>query len=87
MERDKYFGEAIKLSDPVNEAVAVVPGTPLENVSRALWVGTGGDISAKLGDDISFHTFKNVPDGTALPFRVSEVRASGTTANDMLALY
>lgn len=86
-ERDKYYGADVALSDPANEALPIVPGEALADTARGIYVGVGGDISMKGGDDSAFRLWKNVPDGTTLAFRVAEVQATGTTATDMLALY
>lgn len=85
--QDKYFSNTVQLSDPANEAAPITPGTPLDDTARAMYVGGAGDISMKGEDDASFVLWKNVPAGSFLPFRVKEVRANGTTATNMLALY
>ncbi len=68
--------EAVSKSDTVN--------LPL-GVSRALYVGTGGDISVIM-DGGQTVTFANVPDGTILPIRVSRVRSTGTDASDIVSI-
>lgn len=85
-ERDKYYGAPVALSDPANEAVPITPGEPLDETARAIYVGTGGNLMMRGGDDTAMRTWKNVPDGTMLPFRVDEVGV-GSTATDLLALY
>jgi len=87
MPQDKYYGVNVTLSDPANEARVVVPGTPLTEPSRSLYVGVGGDIVMRGMDDTTNKTWKNVPDGAILPFRASLIVASGTTATNILALY
>jgi hypothetical protein len=49
-------------------------------------VGNGGDIAVTMrgGDEV---TFANVADGVILPIRVLRVKATGTTATDILAIY
>jgi hypothetical protein len=73
---------------PAARAAAVAPhdSNPLAEPARALFVGTGGDIVA-CGVSGGDAVFKNVPDGTVLPFRAQFVRATGTTATDILALF
>lgn len=58
-----------------------------DGACRALWVGTGGDISIISASDDSAVTLANVPDGTLLPISAKAVRVSGTTADDIVALY
>ena len=53
---------------------------------RALYVGTGGNIVATGVDGVSV-TFSNVPSGTLLPIRPKIVKATGTTATNILGLY
>jgi hypothetical protein len=68
--------------------MAVVPHdvNALADVPKALFVGTGGNITLR-GAGTSDLVFKNVPDGSVLPFRAQFVRATGTTAADIVALY
>lgn len=59
----------------------------LTTVSRALWVGTGGDIALMASGDSASVILKNVPNGTLLPIRIKRVLITGTTAADLVALY
>lgn len=54
-------------------------------VSRALYVGTGGNlrILTEKGQDV---LFKNVADGALIPVRATRVFATNSTAADILAL-
>lgn len=53
---------------------------------RALWVGTGGDLSVIAADDTTAVTISNVADGTVVPIRAKHVQ-DATTASDIVALY
>ena len=55
--------------------------------SRSIFVGTGGDLSVILFEDSSAVLLKNIANGTLLPLRVKAVRATGTTAADLVAIY
>ncbi len=68
-------GEAVSPSDTVD----------LTNVSRALWVGTGGDLTVIMQDTTTV-ALLNVPDGSLLPICVSRVKLTGTDADDIVAL-
>lgn len=60
----------------------------LEQATRAIFVGTGGNLLVKLhGDNATTLTFLNVPDGTLLPIRVKTVVRTSTTAAAMIALF
>lgn len=52
---------------------------------RALYVGTGGNVSVITGG--STVTFVGVLGGTVLPVSCSRVRSTGTTASNIVALY
>jgi hypothetical protein len=51
-----------------------------------LYVGTGGDlvVTTASGDKT---TFVNIQDGSFLPIQVVKVWATGTTADDIIALW
>jgi len=78
---------------PVTRAVAVTPsdstqlsnGTP-EVFPRALFVGTGGDLTVDMAETGTDIVFKNVQSGQIVPIRVKRVKLA-TTATDILALY
>ena len=85
---DRFGNFSDSLSSPASSAVAVTPhdANPLPGVSKALYVGTGGDIVLRGRGDSADSTWKNVPSGAILPIRVTHIRASGTSAADILAL-
>lgn len=58
---------------------------PLATVPKGLYIGTGGDVVLRGVNGGTDVTFKNVPDGKDLPVRASHVRATGTTASDIVA--
>lgn len=81
-------GTTLPLDAPAQGYVAVTPHdtNPLPVAgSRGLYIGTGGDISlvSPQGDTV---LFKGVPAGI-LPVAAARVRATGTTAADIVALY
>lgn len=57
-----------------------------KGLCRALWVGTGGDVSAVTASGTVL-TIKNVPSGYMLVGQFTRVNSTNTTADDMLALY
>jgi hypothetical protein len=74
---------------PATRTVAVTPddANPLADIPKGLFVGSGGTIAMRGMNDTAEQIWKNVPSGTVLPFRAQYVRATGTTAADILALY
>jgi hypothetical protein len=73
--------------DPAVHAFVVAPndGVDLSNVTRGLYVGVSGDVSATMfgGETV---LFKAVPVGV-LPVRLSRIMATGTGATNMVGLY
>jgi len=72
-----------------------VPVTPSDTTglkaTRGLFIGSAGDVTVLFTGDgwqpvAGPVTFKNVPDATFLPIRVTKVMAA-TAAGDILALY
>jgi len=86
---DPFTGVLDSLTAPARRAVAIVPSDtdPLPDVPKALYVGTGGTIAMRGAGGTADQLWKNVQDGSVLPFRAQFVRATGTTASDLLALY
>jgi hypothetical protein len=86
---DHFTGYSDSVGSPATKAVAVVPHdvNALPAIPKALFVGTGGTIAARGVGGGADQLFKNVPNGSVLPFRAEFVRATGTTAADILALY
>lgn len=70
---------------------APFPITPSDSdalpvVPKALYVGTGGSVVLRGVDGSADVTFRNVGSGQVLDVRARFVRASGTTAADIVAL-
>lgn len=86
---DQFAGMVDSTTSPARRAVAVTPHdtNPLLDIPKASFVGTGGVLTMRGAGDVADQVWKNVPDGSVLPFRAHYVRASGTTAGDILALY
>lgn len=85
---DQQQGFLEGMTSPADNAAAVTPSdtTDLTFISRALYVGTGGNIVVTMmgGGDV---TFSNIPDGTILPIRVSRVKSTSTTASNIVNIY
>lgn len=71
-----------------HSASAVTPSdTTILPVTRALYVGTGGNLSVVMGDDENTVTFNNVSSGAIFPIQVFKVLSTGTTASNIVALW
>lgn len=66
--------------------VAPSDSTPLPVVPKALYVGTAGDVVLRGVNGTSDVTFRNVAAGQVIDVRAGFVRATGTTAADIVAL-
>lgn len=84
---DRFKTYSKSLEGPATHGFAVSPSDsgPLEEITRALYVGTVGDIALTLSSGATV-TLANVPAGTVLPIRVSAVKATGTTAGHIVGL-
>jgi hypothetical protein len=85
---DGYAARSDSLTGPARSPFAVVPHdtNELTNIPKALYVGTGGTIILRGVDGSADVTFKNVASGQILDIRVQYVRATGTTAPDIVGL-
>jgi hypothetical protein len=60
--------------------------TVLDPTPRSLYVGGAGDLTVTGVDGIDV-TFPSVPAGTVMPIRCTKVKATGTTATNIRAIY
>lgn len=74
--------------DPARQAFPVVPHDTdqLGTLPCAIYVGTGGTIVLRAADSAADVTLKNVASGQVLDVRALYVRATGTTAADLVGL-
>ena len=85
---DTFHRHSRSLTSPPEQAAAILPadGADLGCVTRAVYVGGGGDLRVRMQGGAEV-TLAAVPAGALLPLWVSRVLASGTTATDLLALW
>ena len=76
------------LNGPLVDGFDIAPAdfNDVLNTTRAIWVGTCGDLAVVFPDGTGV-TLKNVPTGTLLPVRAMRVNATGTTATNLVGLY
>ncbi len=81
-------GNDFQHTHPASFAEVVVPHntTNLSSVSRAIYVGVGGDVNVVMFGSDAQILFKGVPTGALLPIRVKRVLSTSTTATDMVSL-
>lgn len=84
------FSEYLEgLSTPISNGEAVDISSAdhtASNTCKALWVGTAGNVKCDVAGTTGI-TFNNVQDGTLLPFRITVVVKTGTTASNMVAVW
>lgn len=68
------------------QAVTTSDVTTYEPYFSALWIGGAGNVAITLLNGVSV-TFTAVPVGTLLPICGRQVKATGTTATNIVALF
>ena len=88
MNHDPFSSVADSLIAPARLAFPIVPDDNLTQnpVPKALYVGTGGDIAVCAVGSQTDVLLRNVPSGTLIPIRIKAVRATGTSAADLVGL-
>ncbi|WP_326525293.1 spike base protein, RCAP_Rcc01079 family [Sphingomonas sp.] len=86
---DQFLSFADQPSAPATRCVAVTPhdSNALTDIPKALYVGTGGSITMRGTGDGGDRIWAGIASGSVIPFRASHIRATGTTASNILALY
>jgi hypothetical protein len=74
---------------PATHAAAITPSdsVALASLTRMIYVGGAGDVTLQLAGDSVAVTLKAVPVGTMLEVCASLVKATGTTATNLVALW
>lgn len=85
---DPFSRQADSAEAPSSHPVAITPSNtvPLATTPKALYIGTGGTVVLRTASGAADVTFKNLASGQILPVRAQFVRATGTTASDIVAL-
>jgi hypothetical protein len=85
---DKFALNTAGLNAPASNAFAISPSNTadLATATRFLYVGSAGDIAVDLVGGDANVIFKSVPVGI-FPLRVKRVRATGTTATNLIGAY
>jgi hypothetical protein len=85
---DLYEGAGSDLLGPAANGAAVAPSDTanLPVASKRLWIGGAGNVSLVTVNGTAL-TYTAVPAGTYLQVRAQQVKATGTTATDIIAEY
>lgn len=86
---DKFQSNAAGLTSPAENAAAVTPNdsTDLTTATRGLYIGGAGDVVVDMVGGETSVPFTGLIAGNVYPLRVIRVRATGTTATDIVALW
>lgn len=84
---DSFQTSSDMLAAPSRAPFAVTPHdtNELTTIPKALYVGTGGTVILRGVGGAADVTFKNVANGQVIDVRAQYVRATGTTAADIVA--
>lgn len=87
MTTDVFANRADTPNGPSRAASAVTPHATneIDPLPKALYIGTGGDVTLRAVDSAADVLYKNVPSGAYLFVRAQFVRAAGTTASNIVA--
>ena len=88
MFKDSYQHLSDSLISPAEFCFAISPDdvAELQEATKAIYVGNGGDVTLRCVRGEADITFTNVPSGSILDVRVRAVRHTGTTASNIVAL-
>lgn len=85
--KDDFSGHVTGLTAPATAAETITPSdsNDLNFVTRAIYLGQAGDLSVTMqsGETV---LLRGMQAGVFYPLRVSYVRATGTTAADIIGL-
>ena len=79
-------------STPLSTYIRAIAVTPHNSnaltggITKALWIGGVGNLTVTMANGVDA-TFTAVPAGTELRLAVTRVKATGTTASNIVALY
>lgn len=84
---DRFSAHADSPEAPATAPFAVVPSDmqELPTVPKGIYVGTGGDLTLRGVRGTADVTYRNLPDASYIAVRAQYVRATGTTATDLIA--
>lgn len=83
---DNFSGFADAVFAPARAPFAITPDDtqPLATIPKRIFVGTGGNITLRGIDGKADVVYKNVANGIYLNVRPQFIRATGTTASDIV---
>ncbi len=88
MFEDPFENSANSLIAPSSDCFAITPNDlqDLTKATKAIYIGSGGDLTVRPVGSNADVTFRNVIGGSILDVRVRAVRETGTTSFDIVGL-
>jgi hypothetical protein len=88
MLNDPFANTLESVVAPAADCFVITPNDTddLAKATKAIFVGTGGDVVLRSVSGAADVTFRNLPDGSILDVRVRAIRASGTSAANIVGL-
>ena len=88
MSTDPFQDAADHIAAPARAPFAITPNdqAALPVIPKAIYVGTGGTVTLRGVGASADVVFRNVGNGQVLDVRAQFVRATGSTASDMVGL-
>ncbi|MFK5980274.1 MAG: hypothetical protein QM488_15435 [Rhizobiaceae bacterium] len=85
--KDRFETRSADINGSAVDGFAITPddASELDEITRAIFIGTAGDVAIVLASNTEL-LFRNVGSGTILPIRARFVKATGTSAADLLGL-
>jgi hypothetical protein len=85
--QDPFINTQGGLQSPCRSTFVITPSdtNELPFVTRAIYIGSAGNLTARLAGDTASVAFNGLAPGTVLPLRVRQIFATGTTAGMLLA--
>ena len=85
---DNFAGYGAAVIDPARAAFAITPddGVALALLPRSIYVGSGGTLTLRAVDSPADVTLVNIASGQQIDIRPSHIRATGTTAANIVGL-
>lgn len=85
---DRFDTQIDTPSQPARQAFAITPhdSNEVDPLPKAIYVGTGGNLVGRAVGSTTDVTFKNLSSGQILDVRLQYIRATGTTAADLVGL-
>ena len=85
---DRFRNSSDSVSHPARSLIEIdtTSSAILAETTKAIFVGTGGDIAVRAVDDNNMVVLRNVPSGSIVPVRVQQIDPAQTTADDLVGL-